>query len=79
MICKICHEELTSNNAYPSNSRYCKTCGIRHTEYLKERRETLSSLRNMNLKSKIIQTKFLIKQTIREFGLDKVYIPVFRS
>lgn len=28
----------------------------------------------MNLESKIIQSKFLIRQTIEEFGLDKVYI-----
>ena len=74
MLCKVCNEEITINNFYPSDHRYCNACGIKHTEYLRERRETLLSLREMNLESKIIQTKFLIQQAIREFGLDKVYI-----
>lgn len=28
----------------------------------------------MNLSSKIIQTKYLMKQTVLEFGIDKIYI-----
>lgn len=42
--------------------------------YLLYRKNTLISLRSMNLESKIIQTKYLIKQTINEFGLEHVYI-----
>ena len=74
MVCKKCLEELTATNIYPSDHRYCKTCGIKHTAYLSERRQTLTSLREMNLESKIIQTKYLIKCAVMEFGLDKVYI-----
>ena len=74
MICKKCQEELTVSNVYPLDHRYCKTCGEEHTAYLSERRQTLSSLREMNLESKIVQTKYLIKCAVMEFGLDKVYI-----
>ena len=74
MICKKCQQNLTPNNTYPSDHRYCITCGKEHTEYLSERRQTLLSLREMNLESKIIQTKHLIKCAVMEFGLDKVYI-----
>lgn len=74
MTCKICGKEITFENLYTSDHRYCNTCGTEHAAYLSERRQTLTSLRKMNLESKIIQTKFLIRQTINEFGLDKVYI-----
>jgi 3'-phosphoadenosine 5'-phosphosulfate sulfotransferase (PAPS reductase)/FAD synthetase len=74
MVCKKCLEELTTNNVYPSDHRYCITCGTEHTAYLSERRQTLTSLREMNLESKIIQTKYLIRCAVMEFGLDKVYI-----
>jgi 3'-phosphoadenosine 5'-phosphosulfate sulfotransferase (PAPS reductase)/FAD synthetase len=74
MICKICGVDLTSENVYSSDQRYCIDCGEAHTEYLKDRRATLASLRDMNLASKIIQTKFLIREAVSEFGLDKVYI-----
>lgn len=49
-------------------------CGTERAKYLKDRRATLASLRDMNLPSKIIQTRFLIRQAVTEFGLDKVYI-----
>lgn len=74
MNCKVCDEELTDENVYPSNHRYCKACGEEHTAYLSERRQTLTSLREMNLESKIIQSKFLIQQAVAEFGLEHVYI-----
>lgn len=74
MICKVCEEEITPNNLYPSDHRYCIKCGIEHKTYLLNRKQTLKSLRAMNLESKIIQTRTLIKQTVNEFGLDKVYI-----
>lgn len=74
MICKICGAELSPDNVYPSDSRYCIQCGQEHSDYLKERRQTLKSLREMNLASKIIQSKYLIRQAVNEFGLDKVYI-----
>lgn len=74
MVCKKCLKELTAANIYPSDHRYCITCGTEHTAYLAERRQTLTSLREMNLESKIIQTKHLIKCAVREFGLNKVYI-----
>ena len=74
MFCKECGIELTVANTYASDHRYCSVCGIEHTNYLKERHYTLRSLREMNLESKIIQTKYLIRQTVTEFGLDKVYI-----
>lgn len=74
MICKKCGKEITTENVYVLDHRYCNTCGIEYAAYLKERRQTLTSLREMNLESKIIQSKFLIRQTINEFGLDKVYI-----
>lgn len=74
MLCKTCQEELSENNYYSRDRRFCKTCGEQHALYLSERRETLSSLREMNLESKIIQTRYLIRQAVNEFGLDKVYI-----
>lgn len=74
MLCKICHEEITPDNVYLSDQRYCRLCGIRRAVYLNERRQTLASLREMNLESKIIQTKYLIRQAVLEFGLEKVYI-----
>ena len=74
MVCKVCFEELTADNVYPSDHRYCVKCGTEHAAYLLERRQTLASLREMNLESKIVQTKFLIRQAVMEFGLDKVYI-----
>lgn len=74
MICIKCQKELSFNDVYPSDHRYCITCGTEYAQYLKDRRQTLASLRGMNLESKIIQTKHLIKCAVREFGLDKVYI-----
>ena len=74
MICKTCSKELDTNNVFPSDHRYCNSCGLAHTQYLTERRETLAELQKMNLSSKIIQTKHLIRQAVLEFGLDKVYI-----
>lgn len=74
MVCKKCLEDLTTANVYPSDHRYCITCGTKHAAYLSERRQTLASLREMNLESKIIQTKYLIKCAVMEFGIDKVYI-----
>lgn len=74
MLCKNCKEELSVDNTYPNDHRYCITCGTEHTEYLSDRKKTLFSLRNMNLESKIIQTKYLIRSAVNEFGLDKVYI-----
>lgn len=74
MVCKKCLEEITAANVYPLDRRYCLACGTEHAAYLSERRQTLTSLREMNLESKIIQTKHLIKCAVREFGLDMVYI-----
>ena len=74
MICKICHEEIAEGHLYPNDHKSCMKCGTERAEYLTDRRATLSSLRDMNLPSKIIQTKFLIKQAVFEFGLEKVYI-----
>ena len=74
MLCKNCKEELTQDNVYPSDRRYCADCGQKHALYLQERRQTLASLRDMNLESKIVQTRYLINQAVMEFGLDKVYI-----
>lgn len=74
MLCKKCMEELTSTNIYPSDHRYCIVCGTEHSAYLSDRRQTLTSLREMNLESKIIQTKYLIRRAVMEFGIDKVYI-----
>ena len=72
MICKKCLKELTDDNIYPSDHRYCITCGTNRSTYLSERKQTLKSLREMNLESKIIQTKYLIKCAVMEFGLNKV-------
>ena len=74
MICKKCLEEIAENDFFPSDHRYCMRCGTERSEFLKDRRDTLTSLREMNLPSKIIQTKFLIRQAVAEFGLNKVYI-----
>lgn len=74
MICKNCFNEIEDGDFYPNDRRYCMRCGIERAEFLKDRRATLTSLREMNLPSKIIQTKFLIWQAVSEFGLEKIYI-----
>lgn len=74
MICIKCQSEITQANYYSKDKRYCSKCGHKHADYLRQRKDTLFSLRHMNLESKIIQTKFLIRQAVMEFGLDKVYI-----
>lgn len=74
MICKTCGKPITIDNRYPADNRYCLSCGNKQSEYLHGRREMLKSLQDMNLASKIIQTRYLIRQTVNEFGLDKVYI-----
>lgn len=74
MFCKICNDEIISKNVYSLDNRYCNSCGIKHTEFLQSRRQTLNSLREMNLTCKVIQTKYLIRQAVYMFGLDKVYI-----
>ena len=74
MNCKECGETLLSDNIYKNDKRYCITCGTKYAKYLVERKATLKSLRQMNLYSKIIQTKALIREAVQEFGLDKVYI-----
>lgn len=43
MICKKCLKELTDDNIYPSDHRYCITCGTNHSTYLSERKQTLKS------------------------------------
>ena len=74
MFCIKCNEELTNKNIYSSDRRYCITCGKEHADFLSDRRHILDSLREMNLDSKIVQTRYLIRQAVMEFGLDKVYI-----
>ena len=74
MLCKKCGIEITDINAYKNDSRYCINCGTQHSIFLRNRRQTLTDLRNLNLESKIIQSKYLIKQAVSEFGIDHVYI-----
>lgn len=74
MYCKACGEEITSSNVHPSDSRFCLSCGTERAEFIAYRKKTLKTLRHMNLDSKIIQTKYLIKQAVNEFGIEHVYI-----
>lgn len=74
MYCKTCGKEINSSNSYLSDSRFCLSCGAKRAEFIAYRKETLKSLRQMNLNSKIIQTKYLIKQAVNEFGIEHVYI-----
>lgn len=74
MTCKKCLEEIAEGDFFPNDHRYCMRCETERSELLKDRRATLASLRDMNLPSKIIQTKFLIRQAVSEFGSNKVYI-----
>lgn len=74
MYCKKCGNEIKEWNAYPQDFRYCKFCAKERKDFLKFRKDTLESLRSMSLESKIVQTKYLIKQAVHEFGIDKVYI-----
>lgn len=67
MICKKCLEEIDEGDFYPNDHRYCMRCGTERMEFLKDRHAPLTSLRKMNLPSKIIQTKFLIRQAVAEF------------
>ena len=74
MYCKKCGNEIKEWNAYPKDFRYCKFCAKERKDFLKFRKDTLESLRSMSLESKVVQTKYLIKQAVHEFGIDKVYI-----
>lgn len=74
MFCKTCGEEYPRSKMYPEDKRFCITCGIKHSEFLKDRRLTLQSYRSQSLNSKIAQTEMLIKQAVQEFGLENVYI-----
>ena len=74
MHCRTCGKELIPTNTYDADRRYCIVCGTEHSIFLRDRRLTLQSLRDMSLESKIIQSKFLIRQAVAEFGLEKVYI-----
>ena len=74
MNCTKCGQLLTPNNRYSKDYRFCRRCGDENTERIKFRREILKSLQDMNLESKVIQTKYLIKEAVYEFGIDHVYI-----
>lgn len=74
MICKLCGRIIYDEICYTKDPRFCLDCGSNRHQYFKQRRDTLSSLREMNLESKIVQTKYLIREAVSEFGLDKVYI-----
>lgn len=74
MYCKTCGKEITFSSSHPSDSKLCSSCESERTKFIAYRKETLKSLRQMNLDSKIIQTKFLIKQAVNEFGIEHVYI-----
>lgn len=73
-FCKNCNVEITKSNAYNKDFRYCKYCGKERSDFFSSRRDTLASLRSMNLESKIIQTKHLIKEAVLTFGLEHCYI-----
>lgn len=72
--CKNCQDEYGESLRYSKDSRYCKKCGEKRSEFLSYRRETLASLRSMSLEAKIIQTKFLIHEAMNTFGEEKCYI-----
>lgn len=74
MICKKCLIEIGSNNYFEKDKRFCYDCGTKYSAYLSERKKTLISLREMNLESKIIKSKALIREAVEIFGLEKVYI-----
>jgi predicted nucleic acid-binding Zn-ribbon protein len=57
MICKLCGRIIYDEICYTKDPRFCLDCGSNRHQYFKQRRDTLSSLREMNLESKIVQTK----------------------
>ena len=40
MICKNCGVEITQDNKYPSDFRYCSSCGTERRAYLLYRKNT---------------------------------------
>lgn len=74
IFCKKCNVEITSQNKYDKDSRYCQVCGKKHSEFLAFRKTTLDSLRSMTLEAKILRTQALIKDAIKTFGLEHCYI-----
>ena len=72
--CIKCGTIISADNEYFKDHRFCIYCGEKNAERIKYRRDTLKSLQEMNLESKIIQTKYLIRQAIHEFGIEHVYI-----
>lgn len=72
--CIKCGAIISADNEYFKDHRFCIYCGEKNAKRIKYRRDTLKSLQEMNLESKIIQTKYLIRQAIHEFGIEHVYI-----
>lgn len=72
--CKNCYCELSQNNIFLSDSRYCNECGTKKREFINGRKFVLYSLRLMPLDCKITKTKHMIQEAFNEFGEDKVYV-----
>lgn len=72
--CKECGCELNSNNKYKNDNRFCISCAMRKKAIIQKRRVLLYSLQAMPLDIKIQISKQLIREAIKEFGMDKIYI-----
>ena len=72
--CKECNTEITEENRYLFDYRYCLQCGIRHKNFVQGRKSKLRMLQALPLEIKTVLSTNLIKEAINEFGINHVYI-----
>lgn len=73
-FCKNCNAPLSDETIYSKDKRFCKTCGEKRAEFIADRRMALAGFRAMPLGAKVLKTKRMIREAVREFGEDGVYI-----
>lgn len=73
-FCKECNIELTDENRYPPDHRYCIQCGIERKHFINGRKSKLKMLQALPLNIKIVLSTNLIKDAIQEFGINHIYV-----
>lgn len=73
-VCKTCHVELTEQNKFQNDSRYCTSCGIKHRSFVSNRKTKLRMLQALPLDIKVKLSQLLIDKAVDEFGLEHIYI-----
>ncbi|MDO5516183.1 MAG: phosphoadenosine phosphosulfate reductase family protein [Clostridium sp.] len=74
MKCCKCGREFEADVTNRKKFRYCEYCMKEASLNITARKNLLISYQALPLEAKIIKSKLLIDEAIREFGKDKVYI-----